>query len=102
MVGLSYIMETKEIRVEKDIYDYMSNVYKKAHAKEDTEKGDCELGCCWENGLPKYLLEPKEKIGEFYNEPEMMYTERPAQKLENTIDFIQNYYYHNRFRLGSS
>ncbi len=102
LVGLSYIMETKEIRVEKDIYDYMSNVYKKAHAKEDTEKGDCELGCCWENGLPKYLLEPKEKIGEFYNEPEMMYTERPAQKLENTIDFIQNYYYHNRFRLGSS
>ena len=99
LLGLSFIMEKKTIRAEKDIYNYMKEVCKVACAEADEEKGYLGLGCCWENGLPKYLLEPKERIGQFYNEPERLYTERPEQKLENTIDFIQNYYYHNRFRL---
>lgn len=98
LMGLSYIMEKKVIRAEEDIYNYMKLVCDKA-CKADADKGDLGLGCCWENSLPKYLLEPKKKIGQFYNEPEKLYTERPEQKLENTIDFIQNYYYHNRFRL---
>ena len=36
---------------------------------------------------------------DYYNNPETVYTEKTEQKLDNTIDFIQNYYYHNRFRL---
>lgn len=85
--------------MEKDIYGYMKKVCEKACGETDFGKGYFGKGCYWENGLPQYLLDLKEGIGRFYNEPELRYTEGVEQKLENTIDFIQNYYYHNRFRL---
>ena len=55
-------------------------------------------GCFWEKDCD-FLVEPKRDVGEFYNSPEQVHEKTPDQKLENTIDFIQNYYYFNRFRI---
>ena len=38
-------------------------------------------------------------VGKFFNDPMLVYDKKSYQKLENTIDFIQNYYYYNRFKM---
>ncbi len=54
--------------------------------------------CIWERNN-KFLTDPKRDVGNFYNDPRQVFEKTPDKKLENTIDFIQNYYYYNRFRV---
>lgn len=89
--GIDNIVQNGYITVSKDLFEHMKSVYKKA------DSGSIR-GCSWEKNYD-FLTEPKHDVGEFYNSPEQVYEKTPDQKLENTIDFIQNYYYFNRFRM---
>ncbi len=57
-----------------------------------------KASCKWEREN-RFLTAPKHDVGEFYNNPSQVCEKTPDKKLENTIDFIQNYYYFNRFRV---
>ena len=76
----------------KGMFDHVCEIW------DDATRGN-DKGCFWEKDLPEELLVAKRRVGEFYNEPEQVYTLKSSAKLENTIDFIQNYYYNNRFRV---
>lgn len=90
--GLSAILQRGYIEVSKTFLEHMGNIYENIISKN-------EKGCRWEENSPDSLLTPKLDVGEFYNDPEKVYTKKSEQKLENTIDFIQNYYYYNRFKM---
>lgn len=89
--GIGNIVQDEYITVSKDLFDHMKSICKKA------DSGSTR-GCLWEKDYD-FLVEPKRDVGEFYNSPEQVHEKTPDQKLENTIDFIQNYYYFNRFRI---
>lgn len=91
--GIGNIVQHGHITVSEDLFDHMSKVRAAAEGKES-----CGHGCCWEKDYD-FLTEPKRDVGEFYNDPKKVHEKTPDQKLENTIDFIQNYYYYNRFRI---
>lgn len=90
--GLNGILQNGYIYIAKKIFVHMLEL-------RNVVKGNSEKGCCWEDTIPQYLIEPKLNVGKFYNDPEYVYTLNPEDKLENTIEFIQNYYYYNRFRV---
>lgn len=94
LLGMSDVLKKQKIYVDEKLYEYMKKI-----CVEEEKMGAVDVGCSWEKDLPVYLMETKRKIGDYYNDPEKVYTEKTEQKLENTIDFIQNYYYYNRFRL---
>ena len=89
--GIGNIVHDEHITVSKDLFDHMKSICKKA------DSGSTR-GCLWEKDYD-FLVGPKRDVGEFYNSPEQVHVKTPDQKLENTIDFIQNYYYFNRFRI---
>lgn len=89
--GLMHILQNGHIVVSRDIFNHMYQVRKQI-VKESKD------GCAWEKAC-RCLLEPKADVGKFYNEPKLVYEKTSQQKLENTIDFIQNYYYFNRFEV---
>lgn len=89
--GIGNIVSDGHIIVQKELFDHMKAIREIVNSKS-------ARGCKWEKDL-EYLIGPKQDVGEFYNIPEQVHEKTPAQKLENTIDFIQNYYYHNRFRI---
>ena len=98
--GLSAIMQKGYIEVPKAFLEHMGEIYEniKSEDGEDKDgKNRLRKGCRWEEHMPESLLIPKADVGDFYNDPEKVYTKSTEQKLENTIDFIQNYYYYNRF-----
>ncbi len=94
LVGLSYVLDGQMIVADGELYRYMKKI-----CLREEERGAKGNGCSWEKDLPDYLADTKRSVGDYYNNPETVYTEKTEQKLDNTIDFIQNYYYHNRFRL---
>lgn len=90
-LGLKNIMKNDSISIPLKLFDHMMKIRKKIK-KEDGG------GCRWETDWA-CLSESKMDVGEFYNDPKQVYEKKSAHKLENTIDFIQNYYYYNRFRM---
>lgn len=91
-IGLNKITTDGYVVVPKETFQHM----KKIREESISVQGQ---GCKWEDTIPKCLIRPKLNVGCFYNEPEQVYTLSTDQKLENTIDFLQNYYYYNRFRI---
>lgn len=89
--GIGNIVQDGYIIVSKDLFGHMKTICEKV-SKYSTPGG---LG----KKEYKFLYEPRKDVGQFYNFPEQVYEKTPSQKLENTIDFIQNYYYFNRFRI---
>ena len=92
VLGLEQILTGSEIIVPKLKFEHMCRVY------EQSSKVGIK-GCKWEEKLPEYLAKSKLNVGEFYREPQQVQKLSSEEKLENTIDFIQNYYYSNRFRV---
>lgn len=100
--GLSTILHNGHIEVPKAFLMHMGEIYEniKGEEKKDADGiSVCRKGCRWEKDTPESLLIPKADVGEFYNDPEKVYTKSVERKLENAIDFIQNYYYYNRFKV---
>lgn len=91
-VGLQLILTKNCVVVSKERFEYISHIWKEA-------KSALSKGCRWEEKMADCLAEPKRNVGRFYNDPTQVYTLNEGGKLDNTIDFIQNYYYNNRFRV---
>lgn len=89
-IGLKNIMRNGRVIAPLDIFDHMKMIRLKIK-KEDGK------GCKWEKDWG-CLVKPKMDVGDFYNDPKQVLEKTSSQKLENTIDFIQNYYYYNRFK----
>ena len=89
--GLEYILQGGYVTVPADIFKHMKVIREKIK-KEDGN------GCKWEKDW-QCLSQPKMDVSNFYNVPELVFEKKTQQKLETTIDFIQNYYYYNRFRV---
>lgn len=90
-LGLKNIMRDGNVIVPLDIFCHMKKI-RQLVRREDGR------GCCWEKDWD-CLAEPKMDVGRFYNDPKQVLDKKSSQKLENTIKFIQNYYYYNRFRM---
>jgi len=90
-MGLKNIMRDGCVIVPLDIFEHMKQI-RQMVKKEDG------VGCKWEKDWD-CLAEPKVDVGRFYNDPKQVLEKTSSQKLENTIDFIQNYYYYNRFKM---
>lgn len=91
-IGLDQILTNNKLVVPKKIFEHIETIRMEV-------AGGNGIKCKWERNLPDCLVTPKKNVGEFYNHPEQVYKLKTYSKLENTIDFIQNYYYHNRFRI---
>lgn len=89
--GIEDIMQGGYIRVPWDIFSHMKEIRKKIIKRDG-------FGSVWERDWD-CLWKLKKDVGDFYNDPKLVYEKTAAQKLENTIDFIQNYYYYNRFKM---
>lgn len=90
--GLNNIIQNGYVEVPKRFFEHMCIIREKVKEKRGK-------GCVWEDKLPVYLLKPKMDVGEFYNDPIQVDQKTSEDKLENTIEFIQNYYYYNRYRM---
>ena len=90
--GIGNILQDGYIIVSNELFEHIKTVFKIATG--DSSK----RGCFWERNFD-FLTEPKQDVGDYYNIPELVHEKMPDQKLDNTIDFIQNYYYYNRFRI---
>lgn len=90
--GIFNIVEEGYIYVSEKFFKHMWKI--RASIKENSTQG-----CIWENNISKELAASKIDVGKFYNKPEQVYLKSEKEKLENTINFIQNYYYFNRFRI---
>lgn len=89
--GIVNIVKDGKIFVSAKLFEHMQKIW-------NENNGRSKIGCDWEEKRA-FLTAPKCKVGIFYNEPIQVYEKTPDLKLENTIEFIQNYYYHNRFRV---
>lgn len=89
--GIVNIVQDGKIIVSSKLFHHMVDIRKIANV--ETEKR-----CKWER-KNEFLTAPKRDVGIFYNDPSQVCEKTPDKKLENTIDFIQNYYYFNRFRV---
>lgn len=89
--GIVNIVRDGKIIVSEKLFYYMREIQGKI------DGGD-EKGCKWESNN-RFLTDPMHDVGKFYNNPSQVFIKTPDQKLEKTIDFIQNYYYYNRFRV---
>lgn len=89
--GIEDIMQGGYIRVPWDVFSHMKKIREKIIKKNG-------FGSVWEQDWD-CMWKPKKDVGDFYNDPKLVYEKTTAQKLENTIDFIQNYYYYNRFKM---
>lgn len=91
--GIGNILQDGYITVSKELFEHIKSVYEAARAEDDSKRG-----CYWERNY-EFLTAPRRDVGDYYNTPELVHEKMPDQKLDNTIDFIQNYYYYNRFRI---
>lgn len=87
-LGINMILKNNYIIVERGFFDHMETI-----REISSPNGN---GCIWEQNMWKCMCEPKRDVGDFYNDPESIFKKAPSGMLENTIDFIQNFYYHNR------
>lgn len=88
-LGINMILKNNYIIVERDFFKHMNTIWEKIHNPNGN-------GCVWEQKMWKCMCESKRDVGDFYNDPESIFKKAPGGMLENTIDFIQNFYYHNR------
>lgn len=88
--GMGRVIQGGCIRVSYNMYQHMAEMLEKVRGS---------YGCIWEEDSMEGLLRVKKKVGEFYNDPSQALSLSTQKKLENTIEFIQEYYYHNRARL---
>lgn len=87
--GMYNILPEGFIVVEKDLFEHMQEIYQLSADKDGK-------GCKWEQEIWESMRDAKKEVGDFYNDPKTIYDKSPEQKLESTIDFIQDFYYHNR------
>lgn len=92
--GIVNIVKNGKITVSKKLFYHMLEIRETVY---DQTKGECKWEC-----KSHFLTDPKRDVGNFYNDPKQVCEKTPDQKLENTIDFIQNFYYYNRFRVVNS
>lgn len=90
--GLTNIMWGGKICVNKDFLVHMKR-------KLDINSSMNRKEGIWKQGFAEELMNPNLDVGDYYNDPASILLKSKAEKLENTIDFIQNYYYSNRFRI---
>ncbi len=91
-LGLEKIMQEGYVAVGRDIFCHMNGIREKIQEWEKTGKGRSKKE-------PSCLLGARMDVSQFYNDPCLVYEKKTQQKLETTIDFIQNYYYYNRFHV---
>ena len=89
--GIVNIVRDGKIIVSEKLFSHMLRIRQSVYNEE-------KASCKWEREN-RFLTAPKHDVGEFYNNPSQVCEKTPDKKLENTIDFIQNYYYFNRFRV---
>lgn len=90
-LGISKILQDKCVLVSKFFFEHMSRDMLKV-LKQEKDSADAL----------NYLVhfsKPTDAVGRFYNDPRQVFYASTEMKLKNTIDFIQNYYYYNRFRI---
>ena len=87
--GMLNILPDGFIVVEKDFFEHMQGIYRLS-----ADKG--RKGCKWEQEIWESMRNAKKRVGDFYNDPKTIYETSQEQKLESAIDFIQDFYYHNR------
>lgn len=92
--GIVNIVKNGKITVSKKLFYHMLEIRETVY---DQAKGECKWEC-----KNHFLTDPKRDVGNFYNDPKQVCEKTPDQKLENTIDFLQNFYYYNRFRVVNS
>ena len=90
-LGLKNIMRGGSVIVPLDVFTHMKRIRQEIRSEDG-------MGCKWERDWD-CLVAPKIDVGNFYNDPKQVLDKTSPQKLENTILFIQNYYYYNRFRM---
>lgn len=90
--GLNSILIEENVIVKTNILEHMEEILVIIRSSNGR-------GCSWECEMPNDLLNPKLDVGDFYNNPEKVHLKTKEEKLENTIEFIQNFYYSNRFRI---
>lgn len=90
-LGLKNIMRDGYVIVPLDIFEHMKKIRQAIRGKDGK-------GCSWEKEWD-CLAVPKMDVGKFYNNPKAVLNKTSSQKLENTVLFIQNYYYYNRFKM---
>lgn len=88
--GLQNILPDGDIIVESEFLDHVLELW------NNVKNPSSSCGCIWENNLWPCMLKSKEKVGSYYNDPESVFTVSDEEKLEDTIEFIQNFYFHNR------
>ncbi len=85
---LDLIGEKKKLVVDKEEYAHLNRLYNNHLDKvKDLRMGTGTV----------YQV-----VADFYNTPQSAVTKTPEKMLEDTIDFIQTYYYKNRFEIMSS
>lgn len=83
---LNLIADEKYIIVTEKEYRHLLELYKTHHEKcQNMRKNEI---CC--------------TVSSYYNDPESAYNKSAAEMLDDTIQFIQTYYYKNRFRTMAS
>lgn len=87
--GMLNILPDGFIVVEGDLYEHMKKIYELSVDEEGK-------GCKWEQRMWESMRDAKKEVGDFYNDFKTIYDKSPEQKLESVIDFIQDFYYHNR------
>lgn len=92
--GLHNILPEGDVIVEKDLLDHMLELQK------NVANPSSSYACIWENNLWSCMLKAKVKVSKYYNNPQSVNTVSDEEKLEDTIEFIQNYYYHNRVEMA--
>lgn len=97
--GLQHILFEGNIIVERDFLDHMLKLRERVALPASSYR-HIPCGCKWEETLWPCMREIKEKVGNYYNDPESIFTVSEAEKLDDTIAFIQNYYYHNRYDIA--
>lgn len=84
--SLAIIAKKKKIYVEPDELAHMRKLY-----------GEYKVNCCLEDDNKKYLV-----VAEFFNNPETAEKMSTQSMLDETIRFVEEYYYRNRFKIMSS
>lgn len=83
--ALSAIMDNEEITVARKEFVHMKKLYQKYKRKREEKSFDTVSA-----------------IASFYNNPETAADKSVADMLDDTIRFIEEYYYRNRFKIMSS
>ncbi|MBD5552283.1 MAG: hypothetical protein HDQ96_14100 [Lachnospiraceae bacterium] len=83
---LALVGENGYIVIEEEEFEHLDALYKSYWkvCKETREEEICKV------------------VSRYYNEPQSARDKKPSEMLEDTLQFIQTYYYRNRFKIMSS